>query len=265
MVAAATGSVLAEVSAPFSPSASATLVGDTLIVPEGRQVAAYEASTLALRWRRPTPEMMWADVTSAQGRCLLRVLDEEMEGFRGARLWDLNTNEVQALPPRLSRIRRPACSGSTLVYPSGGGAAERLTAMNRETLELLWEAEFPPPAAGPFWTPPIVERPVHAHGECLVAVTDLPSVECRRFTTGERLWTVGLEGQPYALRILDGNAWVASEGAQLTVVEVATGLIQVVEFSDLISEAVEAIVRADGSRDVLMVGWQGSICGWSKH
>ena len=55
LTAAASGGVVAETSAPGRPSALPLVVGPELLVPEGPELAAYDAATLVPRWRRPTP------------------------------------------------------------------------------------------------------------------------------------------------------------------------------------------------------------------
>ncbi len=104
----------------------------------------------------------------------------------------------------------------------------------------MWSADSPPPSRQMFHAPAPaadpVAHPVVAHEDRVVWISQAPAVEARRAATGERLWRVGLverpddraavgRGQPTALALIDGTAWVGTGDGRVVAVDADSGSI----------------------------------------
>lgn len=234
LVAADTGAVLAEATAPASPTPNArpAPVGSELLVPEWDELAAYDAATLALRWRRPTPRRMWAG-SPADGLCPLR-----KEGVAG--LWHLGCDALFEIPGTRYISAAPTVVGSVVVLSCGGGAGERLIAVDSDTGAVVWSADTPPPNPNGFKAPAPAAQPLDtagsAYGDWVISSSQIPSVDARVAATGALVWRAELAyppghrsaayfGQPTALALVDGTAWVAT-GARVLALDARSGVVE---------------------------------------
>jgi hypothetical protein len=124
------GKVLAHSSAPASPSAMASVVGDALVAPEGQLVSSYDAVTMEPRSSRPTPSGTWAWAPAVEWWTV--VTDEEDDAIG---VWNVETGELRQLIVR----------DDLAVVATGSGAAERLAAVSLSGGALRWRAEFADP------------------------------------------------------------------------------------------------------------------------
>jgi len=76
-----------------------------------------------------------------------------------------------------------------------------------------------------------------AHGEHVIASSQLPSVDARVAATGELVWRLELapepdrvgavdNGQPAALAVFDDTLWVATHGWRILCLDASTGAIE---------------------------------------
>lgn len=272
LVEASSGNMIAEHTSLVSPSAHAILIDDCLLVPEGRAVAAYESATLQPLWRRPTPNLMWAGDMSVDGVCALGRGgdDDEDEDREQTLLWDIMKDTTTSVTS-LNGVHTPVNVASAFIVPSGAGAVERLAALDRETMNVLWTTNHSSPASGPFWTPPTIRVPVIAYGDRLVAVTNVPAVECRQATTGRLIWSVSLPDQGSAVSFIGGNVWVAiaTDDLKVLVLRADTGAIHAqyslqdpkALLTAPIAGTPQLILPVSDSEIVLVVGLLGGIFG----
>ena len=104
LTAAASGGVVAETSAPGRPSALPLVVGPELLVPEGPELAAYDAATLLPRWRRPTPRGLRAR-PPVDGLCSLDAPRRPPGQPALVALWDIHSGGALAPRPGEARLR----------------------------------------------------------------------------------------------------------------------------------------------------------------
>lgn len=232
------GAVLAEGKAPASPSAASVLAGSQLLVPEGFELAGYDAATLALRWRRAAPEGMWTGpLVDGLCACEERVWPREPEK---SGLWELGDDGFLPVAGSWPIRSRPCVVGSRIVLSCGGGAGDRLICVDARTGEVLWRADTAPPDPDRFKSPAPAAFPadpaVVAHGDGVIAVTQVPSVEARVATSGELAWRVSLvdllggefavdSNQPTGLAVIDGTVWVGIDRAAVVAIDAETGAV----------------------------------------
>ncbi len=237
LVDARTGDVIAETEAPFA-TALAAAVDSELLVPERPHLAAYDATSLALRWRRPVPEGLTAVGAPTGGACPVQGPAGGEEERTTARLWHLASDAVSVIRPGWPIRSAPVRVGSVVVAACGGGSGQQLVGVDAESGELLWSADSPPPDRWMFHAPAPaadpVAHPVVAYGDRVVWISQAPAVEARRAATGECLWRVGLierpddlaavvRAQPTALALIDGIAWVGTHNRRIVAVDADSG------------------------------------------
>ncbi len=250
LVDARSGAVVAETEAPVATSEAAVADSELLVcecdpcraespLPERRHLAAYDATSLALRWRRPVPEGLFAVGAPTGGACPVRG-PAGGEEERTARLWLLASDTVSVVRPSWPISSAAVRVGSVVVASCGGGAGSQLVGLDADSGELLWSADSPPPDPWMFHAPAPaadpVAYPVVAHGDRVVWISQAPAVEARLASTGERLWRVGLverpddlaavgRAQPTALALIDGTAWVGTHDGRVVAVDADTGSV----------------------------------------
>lgn len=215
------GKVVARSSAPASPSAKASTVGDALVVPEGQLVSLYDSVTLQLRLSKPTPRGTWAWAPAASS--LAAVSDEE-NAYVG--LWSVETDEVHVIAVP-GPARQLIVLDDLAVVAAGSGAAERLAAVGIAGGALRWCTEFvdlEPPR------PHIQGRPVLAHTMCLsgpllIAAVATPAVVALDVGSGEEQWLTGLSGYPTALALHRGVLWLGAQDRSVTCIDPGTGTV----------------------------------------
>lgn len=97
-------------------------------LPERHHLAAYDATSLALRWRRPIPEGLIAVGAPTGGACPVRVNAGGEEG-RTARLWLLASDTVSVVRPSWPISSAAVRVGSVVVASCGGGAGSQLVGL----------------------------------------------------------------------------------------------------------------------------------------
>lgn len=140
LVVADAGTVLAEANAPAPPSSLPAVSGPDLLVPEGDELAAYDAATLEPRWRQATPRGLRAGPVSG-GLCpLVPAKDPEVLA-----LWDIHTDALSEIAgcSYLERWSAPLLLESLIALSCGQGGRDRVVAISRDTGAVAWEAETP--------------------------------------------------------------------------------------------------------------------------
>lgn len=202
LVGVRTGEVLAEATGPVG--AGAAIVDSELVVPEGQQLAGYDARTLSELWRRTLPEVdpahegLWfgpvGDGACAVNARAWRCTEPTMVG-----LWPYASDrfvEIRAAP-RISSS--PVRVGDAVVVSGGGGyegPGDRLIAVSADDGSVLWRVPTPPQPDPHLFKPPNIrwgwpsglnpiEPTLLPYGECVIAATQEPSVQARIASTGE--------------------------------------------------------------------------------
>jgi outer membrane protein assembly factor BamB len=213
------GALLARSTAPVSPTAQVTLLGDVLVVPEGQAVSSYDAATLASVDRKQTPDARWAFAPVALG---LAVLEEEAAGQ--SCIWRLHSGECWALP-HVAHVRAEVLVFDSLaIIASGLGAPDRLTCFDARAGAVCWTHELAQPSLSvPAQAPLPFAKPMVAAGSQVIVATALQTLEARLASSGDLVWRVPLTASPTALCLMDECAWVGCADGSVTAVHVERG------------------------------------------
>lgn len=261
-----TGTALADIGSAGLPSGPAVVTDGKLFVPEGRELAVYEAQSLETMARRLAPEDLWTHGISSGGEvCAVRSLATEPDGERAA-LWRLRGDDLWSLDGAQRLIM-----GAVLETPEAvlvatsqfGPCADRVTALDRVSGRILWDAALPdipsnrhgPQAFYPAQT-------LMAAGPLAIVLTDAPGVVAIRADEGRLLWSLPLTQCATAQANVGDKLWVGSEDARIVVVDLATGAIvksHVVTFPPELPQWPVAILTTSSPSLALVVGSLGAV------
>lgn len=214
-----TGTTLADTGSAGLPSGPALVTDGNLFVPEGRELALYDARSLETMARRLAPKDLWTQAISSGGEvCALRSLAAEPDGERAA-LWHLRGDDLWPL----DGVQR-LIVGTVLETPEAvlvatsqfGPCGDRVTALDRVSGRTLWDAalpDIPPNRYGPqaFYPAQILL----SVGPIVVVMSDGPGVVAIRSDEGRMLWNLPLTEGATAQANIGDELWIASEDARI--------------------------------------------------
>lgn len=213
-----TGELLAHSSAPASPTAKASLLGTALVVPEGRQVSWYDTVTLQRRNSQQTPRGTLALAPAAGPFLPVSCEDDSAIG-----LWKVETEELYQVPLP-GPARKAVVFDDVAVVATGGGAPERLAAVNLADGSLRWRAEFvdPEPPRPPSEGKPKLANPICSLGRLVIAAVATPAVVALD-SSGHEQWLTGLSQHPTAFTMHRGMLWLGTQDRAATRIDSTTG------------------------------------------
>jgi outer membrane protein assembly factor BamB len=206
-----------------SPTATASLVNNEILVPEGQALSAYDATSLRLNWRQPTPQKRWAFASVVN-----RLLPLQSELDETSILWHIDSHQLWSLPnaPYLTLV--PVTHHSSIVVLSGVGPPNYCFALDLKTNALQWSFDcsrlipltsqiegilpFPNPAA-------------ISYKEQILIATAKPTLEAVSISDGRCLWQINLSSAPTELAQNADITWIATFSGELLAVNTSNGKI----------------------------------------